>query len=310
MASGEGGKLLYLVVSMDCERVRSESYYGDGTDSWQTSERAIVGLADILQAEGLKGTFLPTPATAAKHAQLFQELHRAGFEVGMQFHCDSFRDGEYRQPLGAYSRREQEEILRLAKEDWEQALGMELVAYRSGYLSASDDTFSILAELGIKQTSCSKPGRHVPSRSACWLGATPYAHRASARCRLEPGELDLVEVPVSSHPAERFSLRESFDPMDARPDHAHPFPAYAGLVDAVLWELELLQPPVKSFVVLTHNTIDYTDRQERRTRTLLRLLRYIKAREEDGWQIVPATLALVREALLRAERERDQAPAR
>jgi hypothetical protein len=34
-------------------------------------------------------------------------------------------------------------------------------------------------------------------------------------------------------------------------------------------------------------------------------LRYIKAREEDGWQIVPATLALVREALLRAERERD-----
>ncbi len=153
---------LFVLVTMDCERVRSESYYGDGTESWEMSQRAIEGMAGILRDEAMKGTFLPTPATAARQARLFQELQGEGFEIGLQFHCDSFRDGEHRQPLGTYGYDKQKEILSLAKADWEDALGSPLVTYRSGYLSANDFTFPILAELGIRQTSCSKAGRYVP----------------------------------------------------------------------------------------------------------------------------------------------------
>ena len=294
---------LFVLVTMDCERVRSESYYGDGTESWQMSQRAIEGMAGILRDEGMKGTFLPTPATAAKQAALFRQLQSEGFELGLQLHCDSFREGQYRQPLGTYGYREQKEILSLAKADWEDALGSALLTYRSGYLSANDLTFPILAELGIKQTSCSKAGRYVPSRGGLWLGAVPYAHRASATNRLEPGDLDLVEVPVSSHPGERFSLKASFDPTDPRPDHNHPFPVYAQLVDAALWEVELIDPEVKTFVILTHNTIDYADRDDSRAQKLVRMLRYLKGKEEEGWTIVPATLADVREALLAREQK-------
>jgi hypothetical protein len=289
---------LYVVVTMDCERIRTESYRNDGTASWEMSEKAVLGLAELLEGEGLKGVFLPTPATAAVQPGVFHQVREAGHEVGMQFHCDSFRDGRYRSVLGSYGREEQRQILTEAKDDWEQAMGLPLLTYRSGYLSASDDTFPILAELGIKQTSCSKAGRYRPEIAARWLGALPYAHRASATCRLESGDLDLVEVPVTSHPAERFSLTCSFDPKDPRPDSNYAPEVYSGIVDAALHEMALLQPKVATFVILTHNTLDYGSTEEPRRALMLSMLRYLKAKADEGWEVIPAGLADVRQALL------------
>lgn len=297
MAKGK----LHVLVTMDCERIRSESYRNDGTASWEMSEQAVTGMAQLTRDLGFTGTFLPTPATAAKQPALYRRMADEGFEVGMQFHCDSFRNGEYTQILGTYGLDEQRQILTLAKADWEDALSMPLVTYRSGYLSANDHTFPIVAGLGIKQCSCSKAGRNSPAVAALWYGAPAYAHRASAASRLAVGDLDLVEVPVTSHPMERFSLRSSFDPTDPRPDSNHPFAVYRGLIDAALWEMEMLEVPVKTFTVLTHNTIPYTDADDSRTRILAGMLSYLKSREEEGWEVVPATLAGVRQALLAAE---------
>ena len=53
---------VYVAVTMDCERVRAESYRNDGTASWEMSGKAITGLAELLAPQGMKGTFLPTPA--------------------------------------------------------------------------------------------------------------------------------------------------------------------------------------------------------------------------------------------------------
>lgn len=289
---------LYVVVTMDCERIRSESYRNDGTSSWEMSEKAVLGLAELLQGEGMKGVFLPTPATAANQPAVYHQVRAAGHEVGMQFHCDSFRDGRYREVLGSYGYAQQQQILTEAKDDWEQALGLPLVTYRSGYLSASDSTFPIVADLGIKQTSCSKAGRYRPNIAACWLGALPYAHQASASCRLESGDLDVVEVPVTSHPGERFTLTDSFDPRDPRPDSNYPPEVYAEIVDAALHEMALLSPKVATFVILTHNTLDYGSTEEPRRAHMLAMLRQLRAKSDDGWRIVPASLADVREALL------------
>ncbi len=289
-------KRVLVTVSMDCERIRSESYRGDGTASWEMSEKAITGLAELLREEGMQGSFLPTPATAEKQAGLFHELRRQGFEVGMQFHCDSFRDGCYRKVLGEYDQAEQLEILTAAKADWEDALGLPLRTYRSGYLSANDATFPILAELGVEQCSCSKPGRYRPDIAARWYGAPAYAHRVGTGSRLVPGQLGLVEVPVTSHPGERFSREPSFDPRELRPDSQHAPEVYREIVDLALWEMELLQPPVKTIVVLTHNTIDYTAEDDRRRVLLVEILRYIKAKAAEGWEVVPATFADIRAA--------------
>ncbi|MHB0877251.1 MAG: polysaccharide deacetylase family protein [Anaerolineae bacterium] len=289
-------KYLYVTVSVDCERIRSESYRNDGTASWETGKRAVLGLAELLEAEGMKGTFLPTPATAARQAGLFHQVRAAGHEVGMQFHTDSFRDGSYTQVLGEYGAEEQRQILSEAKADWEEALGLPLLSYRSGYLSASDATFPILADLGVKACSCSKPGRYRPEIAAWWYGALPYPHRTHAAGRLLAGDLDLVEVPVTSHPGERFSSKPSFDPRELRPDSQHDPAVYREIVDLALWEMEMLAPPLHSIVILTHNTIDYTVRDDPRRDLLLQTLRHIRGKADQGWEIVPATLSDVRSA--------------
>jgi peptidoglycan/xylan/chitin deacetylase (PgdA/CDA1 family) len=290
-------KHLYVTVSVDCERIRAESYRNDGTASWEMGRRAVLGLAELLEAEGLKGTFLPTPATAERQAGLFHQVRAAGHEVGMQFHCDSFRDGRYAKVLGEYGLDEQRQILTEAKADWEAALGLPLLTYRSGYLSASNDTYPIVAELGVKTCSCCKPGRYRPEIAAWWYGALPYPHRTNATNRLIPGDLDLVEVPVTSHPGERFSGERGFDPRELRPDSQHDPAVYREIVDLSLWEQEMLGAPLRNLVVLTHNTIDYTDRGDHRRDLLLQTLSHIKAKASDNCTIVPATLSDVREAL-------------
>lgn len=290
---------VYVAVTVDCERVRSESNRNDGTASWEMGEKAVIGLSELLEAEGMKGTFLPTPATAAKQAGLFHQVRARGHEVGMQFHCDSFRDLRYTRVLGDYSPEEQRQILTDAKADWEDALGLPLLTYRSGYLSASDATFPIVAELGVRTCSCSKPGRYRPEIAARWYGAVPYAHRACRDCRLMPGDLDLVEVPLTSHPMERFATKPSFDPRELRPDSRHDAAVYREIVDLALWEMELLTPPVCSIVILTHNTIDYTCRDELPRHLLLQTLHHIKDKADQGWQVVPATLSEIRLAFER-----------
>ena len=82
------------------------------------------------------------------------------------------------------------------------------------------------------------------------LAPLPYAHRASATCRLENGDLDLVEVPVSSHPAARFSTKASFDPRDPRPDSDFAPAVYREIVDAAAHEMALIAPPVATLVIL------------------------------------------------------------
>ena len=302
MVRGDGERpterrTLGVVVSMDCERVTDESLI-TGTPSWDMGRRAVLGLAELLDREGFRGTFLPTPDTAARQATLFAEVAGCGSEVGLQFHCRSFWDLRYSRVLGHYDREQQRAILSQAKDVWEQALSRPLLTFRSGFLSASDDTFPILASLGVKQTSCSKAGRYRPEVGACWLGALPYAHRASATCRLESGALDLVEVPVSSHPAERFSTRASFDPRDPRPDSDFAPDAYREIVDAAVHEMALIAPPVATFVILTHNTLDYGSPAEPRRAHLVAMLRRLRGKESQGWQVTPATLTDVRCALV------------
>lgn len=73
---------------------------------------------------------------------------------------------------------------------------------------------------------------------------------------------------------------------------------YSGIVDAALHEMALLQPKVATFVILTHNTLDYGSTEEPRRALMLSMLRYLKAKADEGWEVIPAGLADVRQALL------------
>jgi len=67
---------LFMTFTMDCERVASEDRHGQGTPSWEMSERAILGMAEVLEERSaLCGcTYFITAETAKRHAGLSREL--------------------------------------------------------------------------------------------------------------------------------------------------------------------------------------------------------------------------------------------
>ena len=68
---------LYLVFTMDCERIARFSPPG-GPQDWNISERAIRGFAETLLENNLIGTFFIVPETAQRHRELFLELEKEG----------------------------------------------------------------------------------------------------------------------------------------------------------------------------------------------------------------------------------------
>ncbi|MDO9464686.1 MAG: polysaccharide deacetylase family protein [bacterium] len=279
-------KNLYFIFTMDCERVGTESWMNDGAPSWSISEKAILGMAEVLKRKKAIGGFYSTPATAKKHRKIFIELAKEGFELGLQFHCDSFRDLKYRKHLGQYEYKKQKEILKLAKQDWEDALGMESTVFKPGYGSANDHTFPILSELGYRETSNTYAGGYDRSVGRDWRGAFPYAHHASSESRLICGNLDLYKIPVTALLPGMFSSRITLNPdmYSLRGVHSRLIRTYVQTM------LEKKQP-IKTVVAATHNTTDYLDKNDVRTQ----LMGYIidSAREtakKYGLNFVPATL--------------------
>lgn len=288
----ERPRRVFFAWTMDCERIAAESSLKNGTPSWEISEKAVRGMAGVLRSKDMvrAGAFYPTPATAARHRELFLELVSEGFDLGCQFHCDSFRNGEYTKYLGQYDYEEQKEILTLAKQDWEEALGLPMETFRCGFFSANDYTFPILDELGVRQSSNSIPGRHSPTVAACWAGAFQYPHHASRTCRLVCGDLDLYEVPVTTHPYQWMDPEHSAA-YDLRPDRGMPLDVYRGIIEARMEHMLRSNPPIKAIVGITHNTIDYLDAGNPKRRLLADEIDCIReATERHGYEFVPASL--------------------
>lgn len=288
----ERPRRIFFAYTMDCERIAAESSLKNGTPSWEISEKAIRGMADVFRARDMvrAGSFYPTPATAARHRELFLELCAEGFDVGCQFHCDTFRSGEFTKYLGEYDYESQKEILALAKQDWEETLGLPMETFRCGFFSANDYTFPILDELGVRQSTNSIPGRHSPRVAACWAGAFPYPHHASRKSRLVCGDLDLYEVPVTTHPYEWMDADRTAA-YDLRPDRALPIEVYKDIIDARVEHMMRSDPPVKAIVGITHNTIDYLDTHAPRRRLFEAEVDYVKETvERHGYELVPGSL--------------------
>ena len=192
---------LLVCFTMDVERIASKSPSG-GPETWESAERSVTDYCAILAQAGYQATLFIVPDTADKQAGLFRQLKQEGHECGMHFHAQSWKDN-YKDPddhdyLGGYGPEEQYGLLKEAKEQCEKALGFSPVSFRPGNFSANDTTFRVLGSLGFTGGSVSQPGRCVPSYKAVWSKAPREIHRAHPAFRLVPGDLDFVEVPVTS----------------------------------------------------------------------------------------------------------------
>ena len=278
---------IFIIFTMDCERVRRYSPPG-GPETWELSERAIRGFSEVMEENGLLATFFIVPETAERHRALWLDLMSRGFELAVHYHPQSFRGGEWKDYLGGYSYQEQKSQLREVIKDWTRALGIKPESFRPGNVSANDDTFRVLYELGFRQGSVSVPERNLPEYKAVWVGANPYPHHTSPSNRLIEGDMDFFEVPITIDRERR--VWQGKDPLELRVE-------FAGLEDHVetieKWIRHLTETdiPIKHLVVITHNFFDYSDDSGEMRKRLEGIARYAyEISEEYGLNPVPSTI--------------------
>lgn len=164
-----GKQKCYFLLTMDCERVQNKNSYPAGPLSWQESEKNIVAFGKISLKFGYKATFFAVPEAAEKHANTFKELIKSGHEIGLHLHPQTFRYG-VNENLGNLPYEMQFRIIKDARDVFEDAMGFLPSSFRSGYFSASHDTFRALSALGFKRGSCVIPGRHLSGSGGNWKG--------------------------------------------------------------------------------------------------------------------------------------------
>ena len=130
-----------------------------------------------------------------------------------------------------------------------------------------------MAELGLKHGMLSIPTRVLPQCASVWAGAPLDIHYANVYNRILPGNLDLVNVPMT------------IDPDSRMWGGAHPQDLRIELVDAknhwytIKKEVDRKirnDSPIKYILSLTHNIFDYSGKHDFRRETLLKVIGHLK----------------------------------
>jgi peptidoglycan/xylan/chitin deacetylase (PgdA/CDA1 family) len=252
--------LVYINWSLDCEATKR------AVADVELGRRSVRAFVDLLHAAGMRATLFVVPGDARAYPQLLRKLADENVEVGLHLHPE---EAGYDDCCGAYTADQQHQMYAKAIGQFSEALGFAPRTFRTGNCSANDATFPVTAALGFTSCSHSMPGRNMPDVRSNWVGAASgvhYAHRAN---RLLEGDLDLVEVPVTTDPDSM--LWSGRHPQDLRVEL---FDAknQRYLLDKVLAREKARPGPVKALVALTHNIFDYADAGDFRRQTLQQML--------------------------------------
>ena len=192
---------LWVCFTMDVERIAQFSPPG-GPENLEVAHRSVDSYCQILADNGFFATLFIVPEAAYDQRQLLKQKAVEGHELGLHFHDQSFLD-HWKNPdlydyLGGYTLEIQRGKLLEAKKIWINALETEPKTMRPGNFSANDSTFPLLTELGFTHGSVSQPGRNWNIFKANWENACRNVHRGHCAYRLVEGDLDFVEIPVTT----------------------------------------------------------------------------------------------------------------
>ena len=291
---------------MDVERIKPLSPMG-GPPDWDFAERSVRSYCEVLQSYGLKATLFIVPDTAEEQAELFKDLGGSGsVELGMHMHpqCwgDRYKRSEEHEYLGGYSGKDQHRILSGGLDQFESAIGVRPRAFRGGNFSANDETFRTLVDLGFTHGSVSQPGRTVTRYRAAWADAVWEVHRAHTAFRCAEGDLDFVEVPLTS---DRTVTDHWTGIGDVRIEGATSEQILKAASQEVSRQIEG-SVLIKHVCILTHNFVNYwsadADSEGRLDILKQSLDGFGQIAEKLGLELCGSTTADVREAYLTRER--------
>jgi hypothetical protein len=291
---------LFFTYFMDCQTPQKP---GGGPDqTWEIAEAAVRGLVDLFEGEGLlPGLGLCSePEVAAHQPDLFNEMAGRGGWQAVHFQVRGYRppgateDYDWERPLSFYDYDEQREVLAIARDHWEQALGRRAEDYGACCHMGNDWTFPILDELGYRQCYVSGPGRYNPDPKVghFWWGAYPFSHHASRQCRLVPGDLELYEITVTRTLNPQEVRPGVWVVPDYRPEALCDYEATMAIAEAWVEDMIRRGHPVLYLFAATHNTWDVGDQSHPRRKALettLQVSRDLAAKL--GLELVPASMA-------------------
>jgi peptidoglycan/xylan/chitin deacetylase (PgdA/CDA1 family) len=251
---------VHICWTIDCEATQQ------GIANPELGRRSVRGFVDVVTAAGMRPTLFVLPGDATAYPQLLRQLAAEGVEIGLHFHPQE--DG-YDDYCGSFTAEEQYAMYSRARAQLADAIGFEPFAFRTGSCSANDATFPVTAELGFSACSHSMPGRNLIHLRSSWAGASARVHYAHAANRLLEGELDLVEVPISTDPDSM--LWSGGHPQDLRVEL---FDAknQRYLIDKLIQREKASDGPCKAIVALTHNVFQFGDPSDFRGQTLGQML--------------------------------------
>jgi peptidoglycan/xylan/chitin deacetylase (PgdA/CDA1 family) len=249
-------------------------------------ERAVSGIAQILEARGLRGTFHVIPSDAEQCAPLYRDLHQRGHEIGLHLHPAA--DG-YEEFLGVYGAQMQREIVSKAADRFAQAIGFFPQTVLPGYASSNDFTCGVLFDIGFRHGMTTLPTRVLPECASVHAGAPLDAHYAHRFNRALAGDLDFVEIPVTVDPDSRMWGGKT--PLDLRVELVDAKNHWYTIEKSIARQVAQ-RTPLKVIRAFTHNIFDYDKPEDFRRQTLVRMLDHVAAlAEANGLSFAGATSA-------------------
>lgn len=257
-----------------------------GPSGWEFSARTIDAFCTTLLAAGFTPTVFLTPESAGQHAPMCEDLVACGVEIGLLVQPTTLRGASLKRLLGAYSRNEQEAIVGESRKRFVDALGFRPQSVRSAFFSANDHTFGVLTATGFRQASVSNPGRRMPKHHADWDRAATDAHFVSSTSRLTPGELPLLEVPVTTDATQR---HDGMAP-DLTIERGTVERWHAPLIEAQLSRHDSEDVRFRTLCFATSTGVGYHEANARPRQTLAMLVEHLNALE-SRYDVVPTTLS-------------------
>ncbi|MBD3350157.1 MAG: polysaccharide deacetylase family protein [Candidatus Lokiarchaeota archaeon] len=252
---------IYITFTMDVERIGEKSPPG-GPKSWGISKNSIESYERLLRKYEYPVTFFITPNAGEKHAELFKNLNRQGNECGLHLHPkawnDNYKNPEEYHPIGFYNYKQQTEMLKNAKTQLQAALGIEPKSFRAGNFSANDDTYKALLENDIDCGSTSLPGRYIPRWNAKWRNKRHDVHKCNIINRLISGNMDFVDVPLTSKTGLFGILSRNGDTRFERVKSKEEVKYIIEAIDYTLnWQIKN-KSTINHICLFTHNVYDYS----------------------------------------------------
>ena len=276
----------YFTLQIDCEATQH------AVRNPALGERAVRGIGEILADTGMKATFCVIPSDMRAHARRYRSLLEEGHEIGLHVHP---ADLGYQEFLGVHSPEDQVRIVREAMDVFAQEMGFRPQCFTPGYYSANDHTFPVLEALGLHHGSVSVPTRNLPQCACIWGNSSldaRYPHRYN-RCLA--GDVDFVDVPATIDPDSR--MWGGAHPLDLRVELVDARNHWYTINKSVQRQLAAGENlPVKYLKAVTHNTFEFSRKDDFRRETLLGIIR--AARDicrNAGCRLIPATTGQIAE---------------